>query len=52
MGTYKSGSSEGGEYVAANFDWVSFEDRQLVDVKFLGKTDLKTGVVLASFNAG
>lgn len=32
--------------------WFTFNERENIKCKFLGKTKLKAGVVLASFNAG
>jgi hypothetical protein len=49
MGTYRK---DGGEYENESSDWVKFRDIGYVAVKFLGKTELGSGLILSSFNAG
>ena len=40
------------EYVNEVNSWVSYKDIDCINVKYLGKTNKKRGIILASFNAG
>lgn len=55
--TIKPSGSQGDEYTLDNkgdvfSTWVTIDKMDKIDVTFLGHTELKRGVILASFNAG
>jgi hypothetical protein len=52
MGTYSGGASKGKAYKQDSHSWISYSSIDIINVKYLGTTKLKRGVVLSSFNAG
>jgi len=48
-GTHTGGDERGKEYKFGYYEWA---DISQIKVEYLGETELKRGVILASFNAG
>ena len=52
MGTYSGGEDLGKEYDQDDdYTWISYKDINKIGVEYLGTTNKKRGVILASFNA-
>lgn len=52
MGTVRYGEHKGEKYEFGDTEWVGYKDIDKIKVEYLGETDRKRGVVLASFKAG